>query len=161
MKDKQKQLFSTKEKNIAISILNGASISECSRLYSVSKVKCQAILNTFCSKSNRSLFCSLRHSEFDFNVPLTKLRMHADIFIEGAKELENITIHSTIWALPNVPYRTLNALDKMGVDTIEKILESDLRSLARIKNVGKKGLEKLQESLKHYGFSIRSCWSVK
>ena len=64
-------------------------------------------------------------------------------------------------ALPNVPLITLNALEKMEIKTIEKILESDLRTLARIKNVGKNGLEKIQASLKNYGFVIRSCWSVK
>lgn len=115
----------------------------------------------YCAKSNITLHNSLRRSQFEFIVPLTKLRNHANIFIESAKDLENITIQSSIWALPNVPLITLNALEKMEINTIEKILESDLRTLARIKNVGKNGLEKLQASLKNYGFFIRSCWSVK
>lgn len=152
--EEKKELFTQLEKKVAISILKGASISSCAQKHGLSKLKCQTIVNTYCAKSNRSLYDSLRWNPFDTAAPITKLRKFAEDFIKGANLNEKVTLHSSIWALPAVPIRTLNALWESNITDIQEILEYDQRNLLRLRNVGKGGLKKLLISLGKYGFSI-------
>ena len=74
LKDRKKSLFSGRD-NIAISILNGMSISKCSKMFEINKVRCQAILNIFCMKSNHYFYNKLQRSPFVW-APIEKLREH-------------------------------------------------------------------------------------
>ncbi len=147
-------VFSQLDKQVAISILKGMPLSKCAHLHGISKLKCQTILNTYCLKSNRTLYDTLRWNPFDPGAPVTELRKHAQIFIDGAGINEKVTLHSSIWALPEVPIRILNALWKINITDIQEILEYDQRNLLRLRNVGKGGLKKLLISLGKHGFSI-------
>ncbi|MBC2694159.1 MAG: hypothetical protein HF982_02550 [Desulfobacteraceae bacterium] len=148
------------EKQVAISILKGMTLSKCAHLHGISKLKCQTIVNTYCLKSNRALYDKLRWNPFDPGAPVTELRKHAQIFIDGAAINEKVTLHSSIWALPEVPIRILNALWESNFTDIQEILEYDQRSLLRLRNVGKGGLKKLLISLGKYGFSIKNIQKI-
>jgi len=152
-----KQVFSKKEKDIAISILNGMSVPKCSETFKVDKIRCQTILNNFCMKSNPFLYEELRRSPFNW-AATTLLRKHPEKFIEDAKKLENVTIDSSIWVLPDVPILTLNAIwnrKKHKIRTIRDLLAHNQRELLRFPCLGKVGLKKLILSLNQYGFAIR------
>lgn len=153
-------VFSQLEKQVAISILKGMTLSKCAHLHGISKLKCQTIVNTYCLKSNRALYDKLRWNPFDPGAPVTELRKHAQIFIDGAAINEKVTLHSSIWALPEVPIRILNALWESNFTDIQEILEYDQRSLLRLRNVGKGGLKKLLISLGKYGFSIKNIQKI-
>lgn len=148
------EVFSQLERQVAISILKGMPLSKCARLHGITKLKCQTIVNTYCLKSNRDLYDTLRWNPFDPGAALTELRKHAQVFIDGAGTNEKVSIHNSIWALPEVPIRILNALWESRITTIKEILEYDQRSLLRLRNVGKGGLKKLLISLGKYGFCI-------
>ena len=156
MKDNQDKntVFSETEKRIAISILNGMSISKCSKQFDVGKIRCQTILNIFCMKSNHFLYEKLQQTPFVW-VSITKLREHSRRFIEDSKRLEDVTIDSSIWALPDVPIMTLNAIWKSKNYSIRELLKYSQRDLLRFRCLGRVGLEKLILSLNRYGFSLK------
>jgi RNA polymerase alpha subunit len=145
-------VFSQLEKQVAVSILKGMPLSKCSYVHGITKLKCQTVVNTYCLKSNRDLYDTLRWNPFDPVAPISELRKHAQHFIDGVVSLEKVTIQSSIWALPGVPIRILNALWKSRITTIEDILAYDQRDLLRLRNVGKGGFRKLLASLGRYGF---------
>lgn len=152
-----KQVFSQKEKDIAISILNGMSIPKCSKTFNVDRIKCRTILNNFCMKSNPFLYEELQRSPF-YWAATTLLRKHSERFIEDSRKLEYVTIDSLIWAFPDVPILTLNAIwnrNKHKIRTIKDLLEHSQRELLRFPCLGKIGLKKLISSLNTYGFTIR------
>jgi hypothetical protein len=152
-----KQVFSQKEKDIAISILNGMSIPKCSKKFHLNRIKCQTILNNFCMKSNPFLYEDLQSSPF-YWAATTLLRKHSGKFIEDSKKLENVSIDSLIWALSDVPILTLNAIwnrKKHKIRTIKDLLEYSQRELLRFPCLGKVGLKKLISSLAQHGFTIR------
>ena len=148
------EVFSETEKKIAISILNGMPISKCSKLFEVGKIGCQTVLNIFCMKSNHILYKKLQRSPFEWPA-INKLREHTESFIEDSKKLENVTIDSSIWALPDVPIMTLNAVWRKQNHTIQDLLKHSQRDLLRFRCLGRVGLAKLILSLNRYGFSIK------
>ncbi len=153
-KNERKKVFTKLEKKIAISILKGMALSNCSNKFQISKVKCYSILNAFCMKSNRNLYDKLRFSPFE-PVAIGKLRKHAWVFINDSKKLGEVTIESMIWSLPDVPIMTLNSLWNNKNYTINDVLKNSQRDLLKFKCVGKVGLEKLIISLNTFGFSLK------
>jgi len=152
--DNKREVFSQVEKNIAISILEGMPVSKCTKLFEMSKVQCQTILNIFCRKSNPFIYEKLQ--KHPFIIPnIGKLRSQSKTFISDSKKLENVTIDSSIWALPDVPMMTLNAIWKRKSYTIKDLLQYSQRDLLRFHYIGKIGFYKLLSSLKQYGFSIK------
>ena len=152
--ENKREVFSQLERKVAVSILNGMSISKCSKLFEMGKIKCQTILNTFCMKSNRFLYENLQRSPFEWSA-ISRLREHSEVFMNDSKMLEDVTIDSSIWALPNVPILTLNAIWNRKIYTIKNLLKHSQRDLLQFKYFGKTGLEKLISSLNQYGFSIK------
>ena len=152
-KDK-KEVFSELEKKVAKSLLDGMSISKCSKTFEIDNIKCQTILNIFCMKSNRFLYEKLQGRSFPWP-SIGRLREHAEVFINDCKKLENVTIDSSIWALPDVPTMTLNSIWNRENYTIKDLLQNSQRDLLRYKYFGKVGLKKLISSLNQYGFSIK------
>ena len=73
----------------------------------------------------------------------------------SGKRLEDVTIDSSIWALPDVPIMTLNAIWKSKNYSIRELLKYSQRDLLRFRCLGRVGLEKLILSLNRYGFSIK------
>jgi hypothetical protein len=152
-KDK-KEVFSKFEKKVAISILTGMSVSKCSKLFEINGIMSQTILNTFCMKSNRFLYDKLQGRSYPWPA-IGRLREHAEVFINDCKKLENVTIDSSIWALPDVPTMTLNSIWNRKIYTIRNLLKNSQRDLLQFKYLGKTGLKKLILSLSQYGFSIK------
>ena len=150
----KKEVFSEKEKEIAVSILEGMPISKCVRQFKVGELGCESILNIFCMKSNHSLYIKLQQSPFAWP-PINKLRQHSETFIEDSKKIENITIDSSIWTLSDVPIMTLNAIWKKKNYSIRELLKYSQLDLLRFPCLGRVGLEKLILSLNRYGFSIK------
>jgi hypothetical protein len=151
------EVFSEKQKKIAISILNGMSIPKCSEKFKEEKIRCQTIVNHFCMKSNYLLYEELQHPLYE-SAPITQLRNHSKRFIDASMNLEKITSDSLIWALPDVPILTLKAIwsrNKYTIRTINDLLEYSQRDLLRFPCLGKVGLKKLISSLAQYGFTIR------
>jgi DNA-directed RNA polymerase alpha subunit len=152
-KDK-KEVFSKFEKKVAISILTGMSVSKCSKLFEIDRIMSQTILSTFCMKSNRFLYDKLQGNSYPWPA-IGKLREHSEVFINDSKKLENVTIDSSIWALPDVPTMTLNAIWNRNNYTIKDLLQHSQRDLLRFKYFGRIGLNKLISSLNQYGLSIK------
>jgi len=148
------EVFSKLEKKIAISLLTGMSFPNCSAIFKINKFKCNAIVSTFCMKSNRLLYDKLWHPPFE-PVPITKLREYSLIFIDDSRKLEDVTIESPIWVLADVPTMTLNALWNNKNHTIKDVLNNSRRDLLRFRCVGIVGLEKLIISLHKNGFAIK------
>ena len=153
-KNQKKKVFSQKERDIAISILGGMSISKCAEKFKEEKTRCQTIVNHFCMKSNYFLYEELRRSPF-YWAGITQLRKHSERFIEDSNIFENATIDSLIWALPDVPILALNAIWNRENHTIKDLLKHNQRDLLRFPCLGKVGLKKLFSSLSQYGFTIR------
>ncbi len=149
------ELYSEKEKQVALSILKGESLRSCARHNSISEHKCRSIVNNYCSRSDHDLYSSLRWNQWETCTPLFKLRQHAQDFIVGAGRNEHINSRSSIWALPGVPTMTLNALEESEISTIDKLIQCDTRKLVRLRKIGKYGLRKLNTSLAEFGFTIR------
>jgi len=150
----KKQVFSELEKEVAISILNGMPLQKCSILFGVDESNCKKILHKFCMRSNRFLYEKLQNNYFN-PASLGKLRDNSQLFIRDSKKLENVNINSPIWALPDVPITTLNALWNNKYYTVKDVLQNSQRRLLRFRCLGRVGLEKLIISLNNYGFSIK------
>ncbi len=148
------RLFSKLEEQVALSILKGMPVSKCAQLHGLSKLKCQTIVNTYCFKSNRRLYDTLRKNHFEVIAPISKLRKNAQVFIDGAERNKKITLSSSIMALPDVPVRALNALWYVDITTIEELLRCTERDLKRLRNAGKISCDKLITALKTHGFHI-------
>jgi hypothetical protein len=157
IKNHKKDAYSQKERDIAISILNGMSIPKCAKKFKESEIKCQTIVNHFCMKSNYILFEKCQHPLYK-SAQITQLRNHSKRFIDASKNLEKITSDSLIWALPDVPFLTLKPIwsrNKYTIRTINDLLKYSQRDLLRFPCLGKVGLKKLISSLAQYGFTIR------
>ena len=105
-------------------------------------------------KSNPFLYEELQRSPFNW-AAISQLRKHSEKFIEDSRKLENVTIDCSIWALPDVPILTLNAIWNRKGHTIKELLKHSQRDLLRFPCLGKVGLIKLISSLSQFGFSIR------
>ncbi|MFV9645983.1 MAG: hypothetical protein ACNYWU_09190 [Desulfobacterales bacterium] len=148
-------LFSQLEKEISFSILHGNTLKSCAQHNGISEQKCRSIVNNFCAKSDHPLYKSLCWNQWENCAPISDLRKHAQEFIDGYMRNEEVTLFSSIWALPRVPTLTLNALEKQGITSIDKIVQCDERILKRFPQIGKYGLNKLHTSLEKFGFSIK------
>lgn len=91
------EVFSPLEKQISISILKGMPLSKCTHLHGISKLKCKTIVHTYCLKSTRALYDTLRWNPFVPEAPVTELRKHAQIFIDGVVINKKVTLHSSTW----------------------------------------------------------------
>ena len=149
------ELYFQLEKQVALSILKGETLKSCARHKGISEHKCRSIVNNFCAKSDYTLYKSLRWNQWANCAPLSDLRQHAQEFIAGYRRNKQVEFRSSIWALQGVPTLTLNALDKNGITTIDKLLQYNKRKLVRLRQIGKYGLNKLQTSLEKYGLSIK------
>ena len=117
------------------------------------------MVNIYCARSDRPLFDELRDYPYgNFEVPLHKLREHAETFINKSRcndgEKIKITEQSSIWDLPDVQTMTLTALWERNIKTIADILKYDERKLLRLPKLGKIGLQQLENILDRYGFEI-------
>lgn len=149
----------TKQTKVAIAVLKGATIPSIAKEYRISHINCKRMVNIYCAKSDRPLFDELRDSPYgNFEVPLNKLRKHAETFIKKSRcnDGENIKIteQSSIWDLPDVQTLTLTALWERDVKTIADLLKHDERKLLRLPKLGKIGLKQLKNVLEKYGFEI-------
>jgi hypothetical protein len=154
--------FSEEETQIAIGILQGATVKSCSRLNGVPEHKCVKITKMYCARTNRKLYDTLLPNEnwFEQGVPITTLRAYAAEFIRrdfsddpaGAKLSEN----SSIWEIPDVQLLTLNALWQRDIETVADILKHNEKTLLRMPKLGKTGLRQLKDILGKYGFVIAS-----
>ena len=147
-------LFSDLEEKTAIAILNGLSIAKASKEFGMTKIECRKILDSFCLKSAHFLYEKLQKYPLE-RPAIGKLREHSPSFIEGYQTLKNVEIDSPIWALPDVPMMTLNAMWNRKVFLIGDILKFNQRELLLFKQFGKLGLKKLIASLNRYGFSLK------
>ena len=154
IEENNKRLFSKLEEHVALSILKGMPVPKCAQLHGLSKLKCQTIVNTYCFKSNRRLYDTLRRNHFEVVASISKLRKNAQLFINGAEKNKKITLSSSIMALPDVPVRVLNALWNVDITTIEEVLGCTERDLKILRNAGKISCGKLIQTLKIYGFHI-------
>lgn len=114
----------------------------------------QTIVNTYCFKFNRQVYDTLRWNQFEILAPIDKLRKKGQLFIDGAEMNKQITLRSSIMALPDVPVRILNALWSIDITTVEELLRCTEQDLKRLRNAGKISCERLISVLKKYGFHL-------
>jgi len=151
----------TKQTKVAIAVLKGATIPDTAKKYSISKIDCQKKVNLYCARSDRPLYDTLQNYYGDFNVPLHRLRKHADTFIKKSRLKSNgetipITVKSSIWDLSDdVPILTLNALWDMKIATVGELLQYNEKGLLRLKKIGKIGVQKLVVELNRHGLELK------
>ncbi len=117
------------------------------------------MVNIYCARSDRALFDKLRvYLYSDLEVPLNKLREHAETFIKKSRCNDGgqikINEQSSIWDLPDVQTMTLTALWERDIKTITDLLKHDKRKILRMPKLGKIGLRQLENVLERYGFEI-------
>jgi hypothetical protein len=149
----------TKQTKVAIAVLRGATIPSTAKGYRISQLNCKRMVNIYCARSDRPLFDELRDDPYgNFEVPLNKLREHAETFIIKSRCNDGgqikINEQSSIWDLPDVQTLTLTALWERDVKTIADLLKHDKRKLLRMPKLGKIGLKQLENVLERHGFEI-------
>ena len=79
------------------------------------------------------------------------VRFHRHHFLPSRPASEPITPSSSIWCLPGVPTVTLVGFYEGGIDTIDDLVGTPIKSLSRLPKVGPEGLRKTTAALRLMG----------
>ena len=139
--------------DIAIAVLDGQAIRACASANSLSPRQVEAIVNHYCRLANPAAFRALQPGRYFVDLRVSELRLHRHHFLPSRPASEPITPSSSISCLPGVPTVTLGGFYDGGIDTIDDLIRTPMKTLSRLPKVGPEGLRKTTVALRSLGFA--------
>ncbi|HBU12097.1 MAG TPA: DNA-directed RNA polymerase subunit alpha [Clostridiales bacterium] len=88
-------------------------------------------------------------------ISLTELAEKAEIMVEKEEDKKEKILEITIEEL-DLSVRSYNCLKRAGINTVEELIMRNEEEMMKVRNLGKKSLEEVQQKLEALGLSLRS-----
>ncbi|WP_026678066.1 DNA-directed RNA polymerase subunit alpha [Fictibacillus gelatini] len=88
-------------------------------------------------------------------VGLTDQAQKAEIMVEKEEDQKEKVLEMTIEEL-DLSVRSYNCLKRAGINTVQELANKSEEDMIKVRNLGKKSLEEVQEKLAELGLSLRS-----
>ena len=88
-------------------------------------------------------------------VELVENMAEMEILVSREEDRQTKVLEMTIEDM-DVSVRSYNCLKRAGISTVEDLTKKSESDLAKVKNLGKRSLEEVQEKLQSYGLSLRN-----
>lgn len=87
-------------------------------------------------------------------VNLTALASQAEIMVEKEEEAKDKILEMTIEEL-DLSVRSYNCLKRAGINTVEELIRKTEEDMMKVRNLGRKSLEEVNQKLSQLGLSLR------
>lgn len=122
--------------DIAIAVLDGQAIRTCATANGLSPHQVEAVVNLYCRRANPVVFRALQPGRYFVDLRISEPRLQRHHFVPSRPASEPITLSSSIWSLPGVPTVTLGGFYDGGIDTIDDLVTTPIKTLSRLPKVG-------------------------
>ncbi len=102
-----------------------------------------------------SLSGKLIQDHINLFVELVENMAEMDILVSKEEDQQTKVLEMTIEDM-DLSVRSFNCLKRAGISTVEDLTKKSESELAKVKNLGKRSLEEVQEKLNSYGLSLRN-----
>ena len=102
-----------------------------------------------------SLSGKLLQDHINLFVELVENMAEMDILVSKEEDQQTKVLEMTIEDM-DLSVRSFNCLKRAGISTVEDLTKKSESDLAKVKNLGKRSLEEVQEKLNSYGLSLRN-----
>jgi len=101
-----------------------------------------------------SLGAKILTEHLNIFVGLTDQAQHAEIMVEKEEDQKEKVLEMTIEEL-DLSVRSYNCLKRAGINTVQELTQKSEEDMMKVRNLGRKSLEEVQEKLADLGLSLR------
>lgn len=101
-----------------------------------------------------SLGAKILNSHLELFVGLTDEAKDAEIMVEKEEDKKEKVLEMTIEEL-DLSVRSYNCLKRAGINTVQELITKTEEDMMKVRNLGRKSLEEVQEKLGELGLSLR------
>jgi DNA-directed RNA polymerase subunit alpha len=101
-----------------------------------------------------SLGAKILNSHLELFVGLTDEAKDAEIMVEKEEDKKEKVLEMTIEEL-DLSVRSYNCLKRAGINTVQELITKTEEDMMKVRNLGRKSLEEVQEKLAELGLSLR------
>ncbi|KZE68211.1 MULTISPECIES: DNA-directed RNA polymerase subunit alpha [Fictibacillus] len=102
-----------------------------------------------------SLGAKIISEHLNIFVGLTDQAQNAEIMVEKEEDQKEKVLEMTIEEL-DLSVRSYNCLKRAGINTVQELANKSEEDMMKVRNLGKKSLEEVQEKLEELGLSLRA-----
>ncbi|MCM3734033.1 DNA-directed RNA polymerase subunit alpha [Fictibacillus nanhaiensis] len=102
-----------------------------------------------------SLGAKIISEHLNIFVGLTDQAQNAEIMVEKEEDQKEKVLEMTIEEL-DLSVRSYNCLKRAGINTVQELANKSEEDMMKVRNLGKKSLEEVQEKLDELGLSLRA-----
>lgn len=106
-------------------------------------------------KEATSLAAKIMSEHLALFIGLTETTDNVEIMVEKTEEAKNRILEMTIEEL-DLSVRSYNCLKRAGINTVEDLTKRTEEDMMKVRNLGKKSLEEVQQKMAALGLSMRS-----
>ena len=101
-----------------------------------------------------SLSAKILIEHFKLFMTLTDHANDVEIMVEKEEDKKEKVLEMTIEEL-DLSVRSYNCLKRAGINTVQELIERTVEDMMKVRNLGKKSLEEVQNKLSDLGLSLR------
>ncbi|MBO8172791.1 MAG: DNA-directed RNA polymerase subunit alpha [Bacillaceae bacterium] len=101
-----------------------------------------------------SLGAKIMNEHLNLFVGLTEEAQEAEIMVEKEEDKKEKVLEMTIEEL-DLSVRSYNCLKRAGINTVQELTQKTEEDMMKVRNLGRKSLEEVQEKLAELGLSLR------
>lgn len=102
-----------------------------------------------------SLAAKIMSEHLSLFVGLTEAASDVEIMVEKEEEAKDRLLEMTIEEL-DLSVRSYNCLKRAGINTVEELTKKTEEDMMKVRNLGRKSLEEVQQKMAALGLSMRS-----
>ena len=102
-----------------------------------------------------SLAAKILNDHFLLFVGLTESAKDTEIMIEKEEDKKEKVLEMTIEEL-DLSVRSYNCLKRAGINTVQELITKTEEDMMKVRNLGRKSLEEVQEKLEELGLGLRT-----
>lgn len=103
-----------------------------------------------------SLAAKILSEQFRLFIDLTDKYKHVDILVEKEEEAKDKVLEMSIEEL-DLSVRSYNCLKRAGINTVEELTQKTEEDMIKVRNLGRKSLEEVEQKLKELGLGFRNA----
>ena len=102
-----------------------------------------------------SLGAKILNEHLNIFVGLTDQAQNAEIMVEKEEDQKEKVLEMTIEEL-DLSVRSYNCLKRAGINTVQELTQKSEEDMMKVRNLGRKSLEEVQEKLEELGLGLRN-----
>ena len=106
-------------------------------------------------KEALSLSAKILSDHLKLFIGLTETMNEVEVMVEKEEEEKDKILDMTIEEL-DLSVRSYNCLKRAGINTVEELIQKTVEDMMKVRNLGKKSLEEVENKLASLGLSLRS-----